>query len=82
MKLILAIIGLALVLVIIAGAVLYILNEKGILKGPLSDWITKVKNSILGIKDDTEEMIDQMKNSEIVPGRGSIVLFAAEWNLL
>ena len=63
MKLIFAIIGFALVLVILAAAILYILNEKGILKGPLSEWITKVKNNILGIKNDTEEMIDQMKGT-------------------
>ena len=67
MKLILAIIGLAVVLVVLTAAVLYFLATKEIIKGPLADWITNVMHKIFGIKDDTEELIDQMKDGEIVP---------------
>lgn len=64
MKLIFRIIGIVVVIVVLLAALLYFLNEKGVLKGPISDWITNVKNGILGIKDDTEDMIHQMSNSE------------------
>lgn len=64
MKLIFRIIGIVVVVVVLLAALLYFLNEKGVLKGPISDWITNVKNGILGIKDDTEDMIHQMSNSD------------------
>jgi hypothetical protein len=64
MKLIFRIIGLVVVLAVLAAALLYFLNEKNILKGPVSDWINNVKENIFNIKDDTEEMINQMKDSD------------------
>ena len=60
MKLILAIIGLAVVLIVLVAAVLYFLSVKEIIKGPLADWIMNVMHKIFGIKDDTKDLIDQM----------------------
>ena len=64
MKLVFRIIGIVVVVVVLLAALLYFLNEKGVLKGPISEWITNVKNGILGISDDTKNMIDQMSNSD------------------
>jgi hypothetical protein len=64
MKLILAIIGLAVVLVVLVAAVLYFLSIKEIIKGPLADWITNVMHKIFGIKDDTEKLWDEMTDGK------------------
>ena len=38
MKHVYRIIGIVVVIVVLLAALLYFLNEKGILKGPISDW--------------------------------------------
>ncbi len=78
MKLILAIIGLAVVLVVLVAAVLYFLSVKEIIKGPLADWITNVMHKIFGIKDDTEKLWEEMHNDKtgavMIPAYGTAVL--------
>jgi len=64
MKLVFRIIGIVVVLIILAAVLLYFLNEKGILKGPISDWITNVKQDIVNIFDHTKEMVDDMGTQE------------------
>lgn len=64
MKWILRIIGFAVVLVVLVAALLYFLNEKEILKGPISEWITNVKTDIISIFDHTKTMVDDMGDSE------------------
>ena len=64
MKWILRIIGFAVVLVVLVAALLYFLNEKEILKGPISEWITNVKTDIISIFDHTKTMVDDMSDSE------------------
>lgn len=64
MKWILRIIGFAVVLVVLVAALLYFLNEKEILKGPISEWITNVKTDIISIFDHTKAMVDDMGDSE------------------
>lgn len=64
MKLVYRIIGFAVVLIVLVAALLYFLNEKGVLKGPVHEWINSVKENVFNIKDDTENMIHQMKDSD------------------
>ena len=64
MKHVYRIIGIIVVIVVLLAALLYFLNEKGILKGPISDWITNVKNDIISIFDHTKTMVDDMGESE------------------
>ena len=64
MKHIFRIIGAIVVIVVLAAALLYFVNEKGILKGPISDWVTNVKTDIINIFDHTKGMVDDMGNTE------------------
>ncbi len=64
MKTIFRIIGFAVVLVVLLGAALYYLNEKEILKGPISEWITNVKNDFISIFDHTKDMVDHMEQTD------------------
>lgn len=63
MKWILRVIGIIVVLVVLLAALLYFINEKGILKGPVSEWVTNVKNDILSIFGHTKDMVEDMGNS-------------------
>ena len=64
MKFIFRIIGIVVVVAVLLAALLYFLNEKNVLKGPVSEWIDNVKANVFNIKDDTEHLIDQMKDSD------------------
>ncbi len=64
MKWFFRIIGIIVVVIVLAAALLYYLNEKDILKGPISEWITNVKNDIISIFDHTKGMVNDMENSQ------------------
>ena len=64
MKHIYRFIGAVVVIVVLLATLLYYLNEKNILKGPISDWITNVKTDIVSIFDHTMDMVDDMGNTE------------------
>ena len=64
MKFIFRIIGIVVVVVVLLAALLYFLNEKNVLKGPVSEWIDSVKENVFNIKDDTEQMIHDIKDSD------------------
>lgn len=57
MKTILRIIGTIVVIVVLAGFVLFKLNEKGFVSGALSQWIASVSQHITGISDDTKDFL-------------------------
>ena len=64
MKWILKLIGIIVVVVVLAGALLYFLNEKDILKGPISDWVENVKNDLFSIFGHTKDMVHDMGNTD------------------
>ncbi|MBQ6234517.1 MAG: hypothetical protein IJK54_01235 [Clostridia bacterium] len=64
MKTLFRIIGIVVVVVVLVCALLYFMNEKGILKGPISDWVTDVTNDILHIFGSTKDMVNDMSSSE------------------
>jgi hypothetical protein len=57
-------IGIVVVVIVLLAALLYFLNEKGILKGPISEWIDNVKEDILKIFGHTMDMVHDMGNEE------------------
>ena len=59
MKSITRIIGLIVVVAIVAGFVLYKLNEKGFISGNLAEWVTSMTEHITGIKNDTEDFLHE-----------------------
>jgi hypothetical protein len=63
MKWFFRIIGIIVVVIVLVAALLYFLNEKQILKGPISDWITNVKNDIISIFDHTKDMVQDMEKT-------------------
>lgn len=63
MKWFFRIIGIIVVVIVLVAALLYFLNEKQILKGPISDWITNVKNDIISIFDHTKDMVKDMEKT-------------------
>ena len=64
MKNVYRIIGFVVVLIILVAALLYFLNEKGVLKGPVSEWITSVKQDILHMFGSTKDMVNDIKDSD------------------
>ena len=64
MKTLFRIIGIVVVVVVLVCALLYFRTEKGILKGPISDWVTDVTNDILHIFGSTKDMVNDMSSSE------------------
>ncbi len=52
-------IGTVVVIAVLAGFVLYKLNDKGFLSGNLSQWITVMTEHITGIKNDTEDFLHE-----------------------
>lgn len=64
MKHIYRIIGIIVVLVVLVAALLYFLNEKGLLKGPISDWVTHIKTDVIDIYEHTKDMINDLIHSE------------------
>lgn len=59
MKSLMRFIGTAVVVIILAGFVLFKLNEKGFLSGNLSQWITVMTEHVMGIKNDTEHFLHE-----------------------
>ena len=57
MKSLMRFIGTVVVIAVLAGFVLFKLNEKGFLSGNLSQWITVMTEHIVGIKDGTEDFL-------------------------
>lgn len=59
MKSITRFIGVVVLVAVLAGFVLFKLNEKGFLSGNLSEWISVMTEHITGIKNDTEEFLHE-----------------------
>ena len=59
MKSITRFIGAVVLIAVLAGFVLFKLNEKGFLSGNLSEWISTMTEHILGIKNDTEDFLHE-----------------------
>ncbi len=57
MKSLLRFVGTVVVVAILAGFVLFKLNEKGFLSGNLSRWITVMTEHVIGIKNDTQQFL-------------------------
>ena len=64
MKWVYRIIGFAVVLIVLVAALLYFLNEKGILKGPISNWINGIKTDIMHMFGQTKDMVNDIKDSD------------------
>ncbi len=64
MKTIYRIIGIVVVLIVLTAALLYFLNEKGVLKGPVSRWITGVKQDIMHMFGSTKDLVNDIKDSD------------------
>lgn len=59
MKSLMRFVGTVVVVAILAGFVLFKLNEKGFLSGNLSEWISVMTQHIVGIKNDTEDFLHE-----------------------
>ncbi len=59
MKSLMRFIGTVVVILVLAGFVLFKLNERGFLSGNLSQWISVMTEHITGIKNDTEEFLHE-----------------------
>jgi len=59
MKSLMRFIGIVVVIVVLAGFVLYHLNIRGFISGNLSEWVTVMTEHITGIKNDTEEFLHE-----------------------
>ncbi len=59
MKSLMRFIGTVVVIAILAGFVLFKLNEKGFISGNLSHWVTVMTEHITGIKNDTETFLHE-----------------------
>ena len=64
MKWVYRIIGFAVVLIILVAAILYFLNEKGVLKGPVSKWITSMKGDMMHMFGNTQDLVNDIKDSD------------------
>ena len=62
MKSLMRFIGIVVVVVILAGFVLYKLNERGFISGNLSEWVSTMTEHITGIKDSTEDFLHEEGN--------------------
>ncbi len=59
MKSLMRFVGTVVVVAVLAGFVLFKLNEKGFLSGNLSEWISVMTQHIVGIKNDTEDFLHE-----------------------
>ena len=64
MKHVYRIIGVVVVLVVLAAALIYFLNEKGVLKGSVSEWVTNVKTDVINIYEHTKGMVNDLIKSD------------------
>ena len=73
MKSLMRFIGTVVVIAVLAGFVLFKLNEKGFLSGNLSEWITVMTELVMGIKNDTEDFLHEegylLPTATIDPGQ-------------
>ncbi|MBQ3487877.1 MAG: hypothetical protein IJA71_06265 [Clostridia bacterium] len=59
MKSITRFIGVVVLVAVLAGFVLFKLNERGFISGNLSHWVTVMTEYITGIKNDTENFLHE-----------------------
>ena len=59
MKTVTRFIGIVVIIAVLAGFVLYKLNERGFISGNLSAWVTVMTEHITGIKKDTENFLHE-----------------------
>ncbi len=59
MKAISRIIGVIVIVAVLAGFVLFKLNEKGFISGNLAEWVSSLTEHITGIKDETEDFLHE-----------------------
>ena len=59
MKSITRFIGVVVLVAVLAGFVLFKLNERGFISGNLSHWVTVMTEHITGIKNDTETFLHE-----------------------
>lgn len=59
MKTITRVIGTVVIVAVLAGFVLYKLNEKGFISGNLAEWVTVMTEHITGIKNETEDFLHE-----------------------
>lgn len=64
MKTVYRIIGFAVVLIVLVAALLYFLNEKGVLRGPISNWINGIKADIMHMFGQTKDLVNDIKDSD------------------
>ena len=73
MKSLMRFIGIVVVIAVLAGFVLFKLNEKGFLSGNLSEWISVMTEHIVGIKNDTEDFLHEegylLPTATIIPNQ-------------
>ena len=73
MKTLMRIVGTVVVIVVLAGFILYKLNEKGFISGALSEWVTVMTQHITGIKNDAEDFLHEegylLPTATIDPGQ-------------
>ena len=64
------------ILAILAGFVLFKLNEKGFISGNLSHWVTTMTEHITGIKNSTEDFLHEegylLPTATVAPNQGQI----------
>ena len=58
MKLVTRIVGSVVIIVVLAGAALYFLNEKGFISGELSSFISSITGHAVGIHDETKDFLE------------------------
>ncbi len=59
MKAITRFIGVVVLVAVLAGFVLFKLNQRGFISGNLSHWVTVMTEHITGIKNDTEDFLHE-----------------------
>ena len=59
MKSLMRFIGIVVVIAVLAGFVLFKLNEKGFLSGNLSEWISVMTGNFVSSKNDTEDFLHE-----------------------
>ena len=59
MKAITRFIGAVVLVAVLAGFVLFKLNQRGFISGNLSHWVTVMTEHITGIKNDTEDFLHE-----------------------
>ena len=74
MKSITRFIGAVVLLAVLAGFVLFKLNERGFISGNLSHWVTVMTEHITGIKNSTEDFLHEegylLPTATIDPNQG------------